>query len=242
MQESELNKIIATLGDHVAVSRDRITPAMIEQTGLYAYYAVSHARALRDERTLKLSVDNRRAVLRRSLSQSTAGRITEAMIDEACASDKQFRDLSTQYIEAQFCADVLESVTRAFEHRRDMLVNLGATVREEMRSIDLRTPDKSRREQQHEQRRDGQVATPPVGLFAIGSKEGSYYWGPGPYGEAIDQQPKPGDMIFMLNPDGKVSQIVAKSKLGQWQHDSGMLQRYFDERGGVYFRPDEIPF
>lgn len=140
MKEQELHQVIKDLGDHVAISFERITPAMIEQPGLYAYYALAHARALREERTFKLSMQNRRAQLRREITKNTTKAVTEEMLNEACAHDRVHQDTVAQHIEAQYSADVLEAVCRTFEHRRDMLVNVGATHREEMRSIEIRTP------------------------------------------------------------------------------------------------------
>lgn len=78
-------------------------------------------------------------------------KITEGAISSQIKGDERHIDLTRRYLEARNIAELSKDVTEAFRHRRDMLVQFGADVRQErngelrMRSSEESPKDRAKR-------------------------------------------------------------------------------------------------
>lgn len=133
MKKAELTKLLATVEGDLALGRATLNRDMGRQPGLYYRYASVYVRALRESKAAKMVLEEYEGTLWRKLSK-VESRVTERMLMTDARANKKWRMLRARYDEASLCSDTLEQVCRAFEHKRDMLVNLGATVRAETSS------------------------------------------------------------------------------------------------------------
>jgi exonuclease VII small subunit len=96
------------------------------------HYALAFQRAVKYCKLLEFRIEEVEASIDRWLSRRM-NKVTEKMLRTACLTRDNYRQMKRELIEAEDLRDSLESIVRAMEHRRDMLVNFGATVREEIR-------------------------------------------------------------------------------------------------------------
>lgn len=106
----------------------------VKHPGLYAFYAVSHAMSRDAGRRAKAERDAYRADLDttiRSNWDSTSGRLTESAIERLIAGDTEFKARENAVNEAFHIENLLQAAVTAFEHKRDMLKELGRNTRVE---------------------------------------------------------------------------------------------------------------
>lgn len=132
MTPEEYEKIVAGLPRDVAITRDTVNECMMNQTEIYVHYARAYQRAVKFVKLLVFQLEDAEASIDRHLSAKSS-KVTEKMLRTACYARDSWRQLRQQIIDAEDQRDSLESIVRALEHRKDMLVNYGATVREEER-------------------------------------------------------------------------------------------------------------
>jgi hypothetical protein len=73
------------------------------------------------------------------LTATSKDRVTERRIRTQAYQNDNWHKTKRELIDAEDIKDALEATMEALKHRRDMLINSGATFREELRSIDLHT-------------------------------------------------------------------------------------------------------
>lgn len=106
--------------------------------GDVAYWNERYAVALRAHLVLKIDYEKAesrvRIETRETMLADTAAKSkpTESMIDAAVAQDEDLRDLRIKLIEAEVEKVRLHGVLEAVRTKRDMLISLGAHVRQEM--------------------------------------------------------------------------------------------------------------
>ena len=142
MDKIELREITRSVDDDLALSRSDLDKQMIHQPQLYAYYALALAKAMRDERRVKIKQEMLESKIYRLL-QNKHSRVTEKMLVSECHRDEMWLRLRKLIDDAEYIVDVLKGITIALIHKKDMLVNLGATVRTEMERLSIRTKGES---------------------------------------------------------------------------------------------------
>jgi hypothetical protein len=109
---------------------------MLNQTGLRAHYATLAARAAAQYNSMKARFEVMEAGLynkhRQRLSMLNE-KVTEKMVETAVKLDPAYLTGKGLVIEAESIADIVKGRAAAFEDRRNMLMQLGADKREEMK-------------------------------------------------------------------------------------------------------------
>jgi len=136
MNKEELNNVIKDVKKDLALSRTDLNIQMIRQGELYAYYARILSRALMDEKKAKLKMEMLESKIYRELNQHH-NRVTERMVAVECHINKTWLKARQLVDETGYTVDVLKGITVALTHKKDMLVNLGATVRTEMERLNI---------------------------------------------------------------------------------------------------------
>lgn len=138
MNKASLTKALVNAKKDVTINKTNLSRCMIRQPSLFLKYATIGHRALVDQKRLKMMLERREAYLHRMLAEEHS-RVTEKMLTAKCWDDKEYCKVRKMLVRATTSVYIMEQVCRAFEHRRDMLINVGASVREEMRSLGLST-------------------------------------------------------------------------------------------------------
>lgn len=146
----------------LAIDEQNIKDCYIDQAGKFAWYAVVHAAAMRRVDSLKMRVDvlradidvakaNANVRLKKEMtttsmvgakgkekekitvpSQSAIDAVVDAakeVVEARSAVDAAKKSL----VEARYEQEVVKATKDAFVHRRDMLIQMGADVRQEQR-------------------------------------------------------------------------------------------------------------
>lgn len=123
--------------EQLAISSD-LTQEFASQAAYFARWAFLHARAQDTVRAMEERVE----VSFYELYNEYRGEHSDAKENE-CKSyvrtHKRHQGLTSLARKAQFQADILKATVRAFEIRRDMLIQLGADKRSELEGTDLKT-------------------------------------------------------------------------------------------------------
>lgn len=120
----------------VSINTNDLQGDFVDQPGLVAYYGQKLAEANYQESKFKRRLDIVTAKLDADVRQKAADnkeKVTEAMVLHrvkiSAAYDKAYSD----YIQAQMIAELVKGTMEAMRNRRDMLIQLGATQREELK-------------------------------------------------------------------------------------------------------------
>jgi len=121
--------------EEIQISRETLDQNMIEHSSLYCWYAVLEAeldgvigdRKLELEVTIAKLYDHHRA---KALEKSE--RVTDTRIDSAVKQDEKYIKAVLALNEARKNFGIFRAIVRAFEHRKEMLTNLGHKIRKEM--------------------------------------------------------------------------------------------------------------
>lgn len=111
-----------------------ISMAMTRQAALFAHYSNLAAQATyqadRAKQQVKLVEANLDQMFRDSLM--TAGtKFTEKVIETMIAKDSTYQDAQTRAHEAKAIASMVEAAADSFRHKKDMLIQMGADLRQE---------------------------------------------------------------------------------------------------------------
>lgn len=126
--------------EELKIARETIDQDMIEQSSLYAWYGVLAAMLDNVAGRKKLDLAVLEAELydeykKKELMKRQAGtgeRVTDKALDSLVKQDKGYIGAVLELLEAKKNKGIFDAITRAFEHRREMLINLGAKYRKEM--------------------------------------------------------------------------------------------------------------
>lgn len=121
-----------TIPDAVAISEESINGDISNQSGLYAYYgeALADARSKRDMAIQALK-DTRASIdmsVRKRADESGA-KTTEGRIAAEVELNEMVVKLKDRTLSLEANVGKIEAIVRALEHRKDMLVTLGANMR-----------------------------------------------------------------------------------------------------------------
>lgn len=133
----------------IAINQTDLDDGMISQAGLFARYAWTSAQAQAQYEKLKASFEILESKLdgehRESLAEG-GGKVTEAMVRQAVVSDSRWGAAQSRLIDARTNASFAKDVLESFKQKRDMLVQLAISDREEMKGT-LRVLDTEERDE-----------------------------------------------------------------------------------------------
>ena len=132
MKRVDLVKVLQSSHADLKVSRGTLSIDMTRQASLYFFYAQAWTKAVADEKRAKLDLSVIETKLWRKLVDHHPDRVTERVLSSECGTNRGWLKAKAKLNEAAACADALEKMCKAMDHRRDMLVNLSATARAEM--------------------------------------------------------------------------------------------------------------
>jgi len=121
--------------EELKIARETIDQDMIEQAPLYAWYAV--LVAMLDDVVGNKKLDL--AVLESELydkykkeALEISAKVTDKAVDAKVKQDEKFMAATIDLLTAKKNYAIFNAITKAFEHRKEMLINLGAKFRKEM--------------------------------------------------------------------------------------------------------------
>ncbi|UIN38333.1 hypothetical protein [Methylobacterium oryzae] len=120
----------------LAYSLNDLSSAMADQASLFAHFGVLAAKASRQVDNIKILIENQEAKVDREIREAMAvlgEKITEGIVERKIARHPQVVAFKRALNEAKQIEKVANTTLEAFRHRRDMLVQAGATSREEMK-------------------------------------------------------------------------------------------------------------
>jgi hypothetical protein len=120
----------------LAYSMNDLSTAMSEQASLFAHFGALAAKASRQVDNIKILIENTEARVDREIREAMAvlnEKITEGIVERKIARHPQVVAYKRALNEAKQVEKVAATTLEAFRHRRDMLVQAGATSREEMK-------------------------------------------------------------------------------------------------------------
>lgn len=118
------------------VTEANLDQCMIEQSGLRAYYGAIAARAEAQAARVKAKFEVVEATLydhHRKALAATGEKVTEKMVENAVKLDPRWIKAKNTVIEAETIATINKSLVESLRDRKDMLVQLGADRREELK-------------------------------------------------------------------------------------------------------------
>lgn len=111
-----------------------LNDAFLNQAGLAAFYGSMYARAMGQAARLKLRRDVTYAKVSEKLREEhrlANNKITESQLTALVEKDPRSQAISEVYIAAMEIEQELRGAVEAIKNRRDMVIQLGATSREE---------------------------------------------------------------------------------------------------------------
>jgi hypothetical protein len=136
----------AQLKRDMAFSPNDIDTAMMEQASMFAHYGILHADALRQVDTVKLLLENTEAAvykLMRDKAASDGEKVTETMLEKSIARHPRVISMKKALNQAKRVESIGKIAVEGFRHRRDMLVQQGVKLREEMKGAADRRAQRS---------------------------------------------------------------------------------------------------
>lgn len=104
-----------------------LTTSMQQQTSLFVHYAMNTVRARRQFERWKAALEVLEAQLdgkhRRILAEE-GGKVTEGLVRAAVLTDPQYKAASAKVIDARQIYQMAEVAERAFDQRKDMLLQI----------------------------------------------------------------------------------------------------------------------
>lgn len=125
-----------TLIQDTQVNVETIDTGMMKQASLYAHYAVIAARTSEYADNVKTARDVLESKIDREVRDeavSTGMKITEKMIENAIKLDSRWIRAAKATNKAKANAELAKSALEALKQKRDMLIQIGVSIREEMK-------------------------------------------------------------------------------------------------------------
>ena len=113
-----------------------VNSAFVDQAALFALYATRAAGAARQASMVKLQRDAVIAEVsqrERDLALANKEKLTETALGERVTLDERVKKVRRLYIEATKIEEEARVAAEAIRHKRDMLIQLGANLREELK-------------------------------------------------------------------------------------------------------------
>ena len=142
MKRKVVDKLLANAVRDLEVDRRSLDRKMAKHAPLFFHYASAQIGANKEVRFYTMELKKLSARLRDELA-ADGERMTALRHESHCHKNRDWLRLSDALFEAEESAARLEVMVKAMIHKKDMLVNLSATVRAEMTS-ELRLSHKER--------------------------------------------------------------------------------------------------
>ena len=122
--------------DVVKINEGNLIDEFSKQPSIYAWFATLAEMAIAQVERLRFDLSITRAKLdsvkRAELMSGDSKKITESMVEAALVTDARIMALTEELMIASKQVGILKAIVRSLEQRCSMLVQLGATKRQEM--------------------------------------------------------------------------------------------------------------
>lgn len=105
--------------------------ALATHADLYLKYAEMYAKAASKKDELKWQAEKAFAIIREGLRRDADSKMTEARLDTMTTSHPEYMSVKQDYLQAAEDEAVLKLAIQALSIRKDMLISLSASLREE---------------------------------------------------------------------------------------------------------------
>lgn len=125
---------VLNVSEELAITEATLTEDYMEQAGKYAWWATlaESAKAHRDKKEIDRDKAEARADKRvRKELELDGMKITESLVKSRIKLDDEYLEAVAEYNKAKKNATILEKISRAFDHRKEMLISVGAQLRED---------------------------------------------------------------------------------------------------------------
>ena len=132
----------------VAFSDTDLTTPMMQQAALYAHYARISAEATHQLDNFKMYLELQESKIDKEIRDAAveAGeKFSEKKILSMITTDKRYIKMVKKVNESKMIASIAKESLESLKHRRDMLVQIGVTSREEMKG-EMRIQEISKRD------------------------------------------------------------------------------------------------
>jgi hypothetical protein len=122
------------LEEHLNLRTKNVMDCFIEHSELFAWYATAYELSLDVEIRAKESLARLYAVVdntSRTAAKGAGVKLTEKMVENTVITDPQYVSVQAKYLDAKRNTGLLKAAKDAMIHRRDMLIQMGATYRAE---------------------------------------------------------------------------------------------------------------
>lgn len=147
--EVKERKFNGSVREIVQIIEGSLTEEFANQPSLYAWFATlaeiasaEYEMQKFDLSVLKANLDKKKredlkANLEKAKEKGSKEKVTEAMVESAIQSDGKFCQISRELIETGRQYGILKALVKALEQRKDMLIQMGSTRRQEMMMTDM---------------------------------------------------------------------------------------------------------
>jgi hypothetical protein len=125
-----------TLGTDLDISQNDLDGAFRGQAGLFAHYGQKHVEMMRQEARAKMMLEVTEAKLDKQLRDEAAAasaKITEKQIEQGIARSPDYIKAVYAHNEAKAAMALASVAVESFKQRRDMLIQIGASERQELK-------------------------------------------------------------------------------------------------------------
>lgn len=134
----EVNQFLdkSQLKNDISFSNTDLTSAMMEQASLFVHYGVLAAQAARQVDQFETRLEIAESAVYRQIRDDKVKadeKITEPALKALVAAHKTIRQIKIAINEAKMVETVCKAAVEGFRQRRDMLVQMGALSREELK-------------------------------------------------------------------------------------------------------------
>ena len=123
------------LRDVVQIKEADLSEEFVKQPSLYAWFATLCEFASAEVETQKMNLSILRANLdgeKRVELADSGKKATETMVNSAITVDPKHQGAETALIESKRQYGILKGIVKALEQRKDMLIQIGSTKRQEL--------------------------------------------------------------------------------------------------------------
>jgi len=143
-QQQKLEEFLAEQSEKLVIDDNNVPAEFIRQAQNYLASASKYNKAYMNMKIAKINRDSLEAQTRSELrSQAVADgvKVTEGLLSEQVGYNADVIKAQKVAAQAEYFSSQYQSTMRAWEHKRDMLIQLGSTLRAEFKAEQTYQPD-----------------------------------------------------------------------------------------------------
>lgn len=126
--------------EELAIDEDNLNECFIEQSGKYVWWGTLYEEAKIEFDMAKAQLERAEAeaddIVRRELEMDGV-KVTEALVNRKIKKEGVYVEALTLLYECKKKVGILDRVVKAFDHRLEALISIGANIRKEYNNMDI---------------------------------------------------------------------------------------------------------